>query len=145
MCSAKSMADAIAAFRKDTFGCTLDPKPDKPIYTLVKVLDWPSTVHYEFRSQDELLFVELHIENRKFAFLGPTFEAFARGVSEINGYRLEYHERRVGRNRKVWPSLSVQLPEGVSGEVAASIMHRLISATKPRVSQALSANGNGKG
>lgn len=138
MNQAEAMKAAISAFKQNVpFGCVLDPKLEKPIYTLVKIDRWPYPVHYEFRTNDEALCVELHIESKDYAFLGNTFHQCANELRAIGGYTLEYHERRSGRHRKVWPSLSISLPSVTTGETAAAVMRELIHATREKVSAAL--------
>lgn len=135
--SSTMRAAALAFENNSPAGCKLDPKRDKLIYTLVKIEGWPYAVHYEFRSEDGQLCIELHIEHRKFSHLGDTFRLCATELQTIQGYPLEYHHRREGRHRKVWPSLSIRLPSEADGNVAASVMRDLIARTRPQIDRAL--------
>lgn len=136
-----AMTEAIVEFCRDIpLGCSLDPKRDKPIYTLVKVDEWPSKLHYEFRSQDSALCIELHIESGKYAFLGETFRQCSEELGTINGWKVEFHEQREGRHWKKWPSISIQLPPDATGEAAAKVMRQLITKTRVQVSRALDSS-----
>jgi hypothetical protein len=132
-----AMESATQAFERIApKNCNVEPT-DKPLYTHVKVKGWPSVVHYEFRQHDDALCLELHVEDKKFAYLGDTFKTCAAQIGSIEGYRLAFYTERVGRHRKVWPSLSIELRPDTDSATAAIVMLGLITATRFRVSEAL--------
>lgn len=136
------MKDAITEFKKiKPSDCLIDHKQDKPIYTLIKIVGWPSVVHYEFRyNQLWGLFVELHIENKIYEDLGDTFQRLANEINVVDGYKVTFSSggaNNPGPNRKRWPSLSISLGPGILGSKSAVIMNGLINATRPAVTSAL--------
>lgn len=132
-----AMEKAMEAFRRVApRNCSIEPT-DKPLYTHVKVKGWPAVVHYEFRQHDDLLCLELHIEDKKYAYLGDTFRVCAEQIGAIEGYRLAYYPERFGRHRKVWPSLSIELTPHTESETTAAVMLGLITATRSKITDAL--------
>ena len=118
----------------------IDLKDNRPIYALVKIIGWPSVVHYEFRFNEiKGLFVELHIEHKDFSWLGETFSSCAMRIPDIDGHALTYSPEQANPkpNQKRWPSLSISLGPTASGATSAAVMQKLIVATRPAVTQAL--------
>lgn len=133
------MSCAVDAFnRMAPDGCRTH-RTDKPLYVHVKVEGWPYSVHYEFRQQDDALCIELHIEDKQYVYLGDTLRACAEHTPAIGGVPLVYLHKRIGRHRKVWPSLNLAIPPGSDSKIAAEIMLGFITATRESVTQALAA------
>lgn len=126
------MRAAVEAFRVlPANGWEVELQPDKPIYTLVRIKDWPRAVHYEFRSnKQEGLFVELHIEDRQYEYLKEVLMRCRDAISAVCGRKIEYYAARSAPNRKTLPSLSIRLGHGVDGNDAAEIMAAFIAATR---------------
>jgi hypothetical protein len=122
-------------------GCTLRPQETRPIYTLVTIDGWPRDVHYEFRTRNEgkELYVEIHIENRKYLFLRDVLESVVTELPTVQNFSLEYFEARPWPHRKKWPSASIALPPHVDGTTAAFVMQELIAATRGTLGRALAA------
>lgn len=90
------MRKAVEAFRYLPInGWKVEPQSNKPIYTLVRIDGWPRAVHYEFRfSKQEGLFVELHIEDRQYDFLGEVLACCRNATSAVCGREIEYYAAR---------------------------------------------------
>ena len=116
-------------------GCTLRPQETRPIYTLITIDGWPRDVHYEFRTRNESgeLYVEIHIENRKYLFLKDVLESVVTVLPTVQNFSLEYFEERLWPHRKKWPSVSITLPPYVEGNTAALVMRELIATTRATI------------
>lgn len=120
--------------------CTVDLKADRPIYALVKIDSWPAAVHYEFRlNKSSGLFVELHVEHKKFSSLGTVLESFQRSSGEIGVHPIKYLAgvENPRQDQKRWPSLSIAVPNAASSMDAAKMMCELIEVTRSDISNAL--------
>ena len=141
MTASLEISDAVAEFKKiKPEGWTVDHKADKPIYSLVKIAEWPYVVHYEFRfNKKSGLFAELHVEHKDYSWLGKTLSSCADRVSMIDGYQLVYSPEQNSpiSGQKRWPSLSIALGHYVPGTISASIMRVLIGATRPEITSAI--------
>lgn len=141
MSASKEIEEAISEFRViDPDGWRIDPQPRKNIYALVRIIGWPSVVHYEFRYNRETgIYAELHAEHQQYSFLGPVFSLCAEENRTIGGYSVCFSEGspQLGENRKRWPSLSISLGAHVAGKVSATVMNDFIKSTRPTVTKAL--------
>lgn len=137
---ANEIKAAISEFQKAAIeGCSIDAKPRKDIYAQVRIDGWPTAVHYEFRyAQKTGLYVELHAEHKRYAFLSSTFSSCAESTPAIEAYPVRFSEGTLspGDNQKRWPSLSISLGLNVDGRVSASVMTKFITSTRLAVSNA---------
>lgn len=134
------MQQAVEAFRRlPSDRWSIEPQPNKPIYTLVKIITWPRAVHYEFRySQQEGLFVELHAEERQYRYLDEVMVRCRDTVLAVRGRKIEFFHSRPAPNRKVLPSLSIHLGHEIDGTESAQIMATFIAATREKIGRSIS-------
>lgn len=124
--------------------CELKPS-SKQLYTLIKISEWPVNflkLHYEFRlnNNDNTLFVECHIEDKEFQWLGETFNRIANDLKNIQEYKLSYYF--TDSPKKKWPFLRIEYGFSLSeSDKAAQVMLELINKTKDTITNALNSSG----
>jgi hypothetical protein len=133
------MSEAVREFAaKERKDCFVYPAVNKSQYVLVRMNGWPYPIHYEFRDhQTDGLFVELHLEHRRYWSSGEVIEEFGGYTLLPLGKKIIYMERRPAPHRKDSPSLSIEMGLHPCGKEAAEVMSELIDLTCDTVARRL--------
>jgi hypothetical protein len=114
------------------------------LYAQIQLKGLKSTLHYEFRFSDkDGLFVEFHIENRQYSYIGRTLEKITKDYPEILGHVLQYSpsfpkEKNDPSGKKNLPSLRIKIGSGEhKGHDAALVMKTLIDSTRSEIMNSL--------